>query len=61
MIVLCKKNSMQNFDLEIQQVIFPKYKAIYQNQFDTCEEYEHLNQIVAEMSLIRYVLRDIAR
>ena len=34
-------------------------KATDQNEFDKCEEYEHLNQIVAGTSLIRLVLGDI--
>ena len=48
------------FDREIQSLIFPGNKAIDQNKFDSCKEYEHTNQIFAEMSLIQLVLRDIA-
>ena len=51
---------MQSFDLEIQLLIFPGNKATDQNKFDNCEEYEYLNQIVAETSLIRLGLGDIA-
>ena len=51
---------MQSFDREIQSLIFPGNKATGQNKFDNCEEYEHLNQIVAETSLFRLVLGDIA-
>ena len=50
---------MQSFDREIQSLISPGNKATDQNKFDNCEEYEHLNQIVAETSLIRLVLGDI--
>ena len=50
---------MQSFDLEIQSLIFPGNKAIDQNKFDNCEEYEDLNQAVAEMSSIPLVLGDI--
>ena len=51
---------MQSFDREIQSLIFPGNKAIDYNKFDNCEEYVHPNQIVAETSLIRLVLEDIA-
>ena len=53
-------NSMQSFDHEIQSLMFPGNKATDPNKFDNCEEYEHLNQIVAETSLIQLVLGDIA-
>ena len=51
---------MQWFDREIQSLIFPGNKATDQNKFDNCEEHGHLNQTVAETSLIRLVLGDIA-
>ena len=51
---------MQSFDRKIQSLIFPENKATDQNEFDNCEEYEHLNQIVAKTSLIRLVFGDIA-
>ena len=51
---------MQRFDREIQSLIFPENKATDQSEFDNCEEYEHLDQIVTETSLIRLVLGDIA-
>ena len=43
---------MQNFDCEIQSLIFPESKGTDQNKFDNCEEYEHVNKTIAEMSLI---------
>ena len=49
---------MQSCDREIQSLIFPGNKAADQTKFDNCEEYDHLNQIVAETSLIRLVLGD---
>ena len=49
---------MQSFDSEIQSLIFPVNKATDQNKFHNCEEY--LNKIVADTSLIRLVLCDIA-
>ena len=33
-------------------MIFPRNKVTDQNKFGNYEEYEHLNQIVAETSLI---------
>ena len=51
---------MQSFDPEIQPLIFLGNKATDQNKFDSCEEYEHLNQAVSETSLIRLVLGDNA-
>ena len=51
---------MQSFDLEIQSLIFPGNKATDQNKLASCEEYEHLNQVVAETSFIPLVLGDIA-
>ena len=51
---------MQSFDRDIQSLIFPGNKATDQNEFDNCEEYEHLNQVITETSLIRLVLGDIA-
>ena len=51
---------MQSFDREIQSLIFPENRATDQNISDNCEEYEHLNQIVAETSLIQLVVGDIA-
>ena len=51
---------MQSFDREIQSLIFPGNKAADQNKFDNYEEDEYLNQTVAETSLIRLVLGDIA-
>ena len=50
---------MQSFDREIQSLIFPGNKATDQNKFNNGEEYEHLNQTVAETSLIRLALGDI--
>ena len=47
---------MQSSGHEIQSLIFPANKATDQNKFDNCQEYEYLNQIVAETSLIRLVL-----
>ena len=47
---------MQSFDRDIQSLVFPANKATDQNKFDNCEEYEHLNQTVAETSLIRLIL-----
>ena len=43
---------MQSFDWGIHSLIFPGNKATDQNKFDNCEEYEHLNQTVAETTLI---------
>ena len=51
---------MQSFDREIQSLIFPGNKATDQNKFDNYQEYERLNQTVADTSLIRLVLRGIA-
>ena len=51
---------MQILDREIQSLIFPRNKATDQNKFDDWEEYEHLNQTVAEISLINFVLENIA-
>ena len=51
---------MQSFDHEIQSLVFSGKKATDQNKFDNCEEYENLNQTVAETSFIRLVLGDIA-
>ena len=51
---------MQSFDREAQSLIFPENKTTDQNKFDNCEEYECLNQIVAEKSLFRLVLENIA-
>ena len=51
---------MQSFNREIQSSINPGNKATDQNKFDNCEEYEYLNQIAAETSLIHLVLGDIA-
>ena len=50
---------MQSSDCEIQSLIFPGNKATDRNKFDYCEEYEHLNQTVAETSLIGLVVGDI--
>ena len=50
---------MQAFDREIQSLIFPGNNATDQNKFNNCEKYEHLNQPIAETSLIRLVLGDI--
>ena len=50
---------MQSFDCEIQSSIFPRNK-VTDYKFDNFEENEHLNQTVAETSLILPVLRDIA-
>ena len=51
---------MRSLDREIQSLIFPGNKATDQNKFENCEEYEHLNQVVAETSFIPLVLGDIA-
>ena len=51
---------MQSFDRELQSLIFPGNKVADQNKSDNCEEYEQLNQTVAETSLIRLVIGDIA-
>ena len=51
---------MQSFDREIQPLIVPGNKATDQNEFDNCEEYEHINQIAAETFLTQLVLGDIA-
>ena len=51
---------MHSLDREIQSLIFPGNKATDQNKFDNCEEYEQLNQIAAETTLVRLVLEDIA-
>ena len=48
-----------DFDRESQSLIFPGNKSTDQHKFNNCEEYEHLNQTVAETSLIRLVLGDI--
>ena len=50
---------MQSFDCEIQSLIFHENKATDQNKLDNCEEYEHVNQIVAETFLIRPIIGDI--
>ena len=50
---------MQRIDREIQSLIFPGNKAADQNKSNYCEEYEHLNQTVAETSFIRLVVEDI--
>ena len=52
---------MQSFDRQILSLIFPGNKATNQNKIDNCEELEALNQDVAEPSLIRLVLGNIAR
>ena len=41
---------MQSFDSEIQLLIFSGNKLTGENKFDNCEEYEQLNQTVAETS-----------
>ena len=52
--------SFDSFDREIQSLIFLGNKATDQNKFDNCEEYKHLTQVVAELSLIQLVFGDIA-
>ena len=51
---------MQSIDHKIQSLIYPGNKAIDKNEFDNCEEYERLNQMVTEKSLIRLALEDNA-
>ena len=36
---------------EIQSLVSPGNKAINENKFDNCKEYEHLNKIVADIFL----------
>ena len=50
---------MQSVYHETRSLIFPGNKVTDQNKFDNCKEYEHLNQIVAEMSLIHFVLENL--
>ena len=50
---------MQSFDRVIQSLVFPGNRVTDQSKIDNLEEYKHLNQIVAETSLIGLVLGDI--
>ena len=50
---------MQSFDRDIQSFIFLGNKAIDQNEFDNCKEYEHL-KLLQKPFLIQLVTGDIA-
>ena len=51
---------MQTFGREIQSLVSLGNKATDQNKFDNCELYKDQNEIIAETSMIRLVLTDIA-